>query len=110
MIQNLKTLKENKDIKYIYKIPCSYIKDGFLYIIVGTMAPVECEEVILFTLDEWFDKMQKGDLLMYACATLPKKYRIKEHLNIYTRPDLLQFRRYILTEKLCDLLLCLETN
>lgn len=111
MIQNLSTLKENKDIKYIYKIPCSYLEDGFLYIIVGLLAePIKDKAILYFTPDKWFERMQQGDLLMYACATLPKKYRLKEHLNIYTKPDLLKFRKFILANKVSDLELCLETG
>ena len=45
--------------------------------------------------------MKSGDLLPYACATLKKKYKPKEYLNIYDKPDLLKFRKYILN---CDLL------
>ena len=110
MIQNLKTLKENKDIKYIYKIPCSYLKEGFLYVIIGTLAePIKDEFILYMSLEKWFERMQQGDLLMYACATLPKKYKLKEHLNIYSKPDLLKFRKFILTNKVSDLELCLET-
>ena len=111
MILDIKTLKENKDIKYIYKIPCSYLEDGFLYVIIGEgIEPIVDSCVLYFDLQDWFERSQKGDLLMYACATLPKKYKLKEHLNVYQRPDLLAFRKFILTNKVTDLELCLETG
>lgn len=111
MTQNLSILKENKDIKYIYKIPCSYLEEGFLYVIIGTLAePIKDNAILYMSLEKWFERMQQGDLLMYACATLPKKYRLKEHLNIYTKPDLLKFRKFILSTHLSDLEICLETN
>ena len=34
---NLNTLKQNKEIKYIFKLPNSYYEDGFEYIIVGNV-------------------------------------------------------------------------
>lgn len=39
--------------------------------------------------------MDSGSLLPYVCATLPKKNKIKEYLNIYSKPDVLKLRRYI---------------
>ncbi len=35
--EQLKELKENKEVKYIYKIPCSLFKDEYLYVIVGNI-------------------------------------------------------------------------
>lgn len=34
---DLNTLKQNKEIKYIFKLPNSYYEDGFEYIIVGNV-------------------------------------------------------------------------
>ena len=40
--------------------------------------------------------MNSGSILNYVCATLSKKYKIKEYLNIFQKPDLLKLRSYIL--------------
>lgn len=34
---DLNTLKQNKEIKYIFKLPNSYYENGFEYIIVGNV-------------------------------------------------------------------------
>ncbi len=36
-IDKLNSLKENEEIKFIFKIPCSLFDDGFKYIIVGNV-------------------------------------------------------------------------
>ena len=40
--------------------------------------------------------MQAGSLLSYVCSITVKKHKIKEFLNIYDKPDLLKFRKFIL--------------
>lgn len=40
--------------------------------------------------------MRAGSIKGYVCATSPKKYKIKEYLNIYNKPDFLTLRTYIL--------------
>lgn len=44
--------------------------------------------------------MINGSLLPYVCNTLNKSYKIKEYINIYTKPDPLKTRSYI--SKLSD--------
>lgn len=104
----LKTLKENKEIKYIYKIPCSLFKDRYLYVIVGNINKKSKGNVWYFTLDDWFNRMQNHDLLPYACSRLTKINRCKEYLNIYNKPDILEFRKYILKSKLSLVDKCLQ--
>ena len=87
--------KHNENIKYCYKLPNSSKESGFEYIIVGDIKDYIPDSRI-FTIDEWFKKMESGSLLPYVCCTLSKKYKIKEYLNIYSKPDVLKLRRLIL--------------
>lgn len=91
---DLNTLKQNKEIKYIFKLPNSYYEDGFEYIIVGNVED-KIPNSRIFTTEQWFNKMDSGSLLPYVCAILPKKYKVKEYLNIYSKPDVLKLRRLI---------------
>lgn len=91
---DLNTLKQNKEIKYIFKLPNSYYEDGFEYIIVGNIED-KIPNSRIFTTEQWFDKMDSGSLLPYVCSILPKKYKVKEYLNIYSKPDVLKLRRLI---------------
>lgn len=47
--------------------------------------------------------MADGNLLPYACSILNKKYRKKEYLNVYKKPEILLFRKYILNSNLSDM-------
>lgn len=91
----LKQLVENKQIKFIYKIPCSLYKDGFEYIVIGYDLDINKDDVRTFTIDDWFLFMKAGSILPYTCATLSKTGKIKEFINIYEKPDVLALRRYI---------------
>ena len=93
---NISKLKNNDDIKYIYTIPNSLLEDGLQYILIGDIKTDQDNNVFCYSLKDWFNKMKSGDLLPYACATLKKKYKPKEYLNIYDKPDMLKFRKYIL--------------
>lgn len=48
---NLNTLKQNKEIKYIFKLPNSYYEEGFEYIIVGNVED-EIPNSRIFTTDQ----------------------------------------------------------
>lgn len=98
---NINKLKNNDDIKYIYLIPNSLFEDNLQYVLIGDIKTETEDNVCCYSLEDWFNKMKSGDLLPYACATLKKKNKPKEYLNIYDKPDLLKFRKYILN---CDLL------
>ena len=89
-------LKNNEDIRYIYTIPNSMFDDGLQYILIGDIITAQEDDVFCYSFNDWFNKMESGDLLPYACATLSRKYKPKEYLNIYDKPDLLKFRKYIL--------------
>lgn len=93
-------LKNNDNIRYIYTIPNSLFPDGLQYILIGDIKTAKEDNVFCYSMDDWFLKMKNGNLLPYACATLKKKYKPKEYLNIYDKPDILKFRKYILN---CDL-------
>lgn len=41
--------------------------------------------------------LYSGSLLPYVCATSSRKYRVKEYINIYERPNLLKLRKYVLS-------------
>lgn len=101
--KSLKTLKESKEIRYIYKIANSLYKDGFEYIIIGDLSQedfqkafsIQLNETRYLTIDDWFIRMQSGSLLPYVCSILSKANKIKEYLNIYSKPDLLTFRKLV---------------
>lgn len=95
-------LKNNDDIKYIYLIPNSYFEDKIQYILIGDLTTEHENNVFCYSLSDWFNLMKSGSLLPYACATLKKKYKPKEYLNIYDKPELLSFRKFILTNELQD--------
>ena len=46
--------------------------------------------------------MQSGSLLPYVCSILSKANKIKEYLNIYSKPDLLAFRKLVKSGILSD--------
>ena len=95
-------LKNNEDIKYIYLIPNSLFDNKLQYILIGDIATDNEDNVFCYSLEDWFSKMSSGDLLPYACAILKKKYKPKEYLNIYNKPDMLTFRKYILNSNMSD--------
>lgn len=95
-------LKYNDDIKYIYIIPNSLFEDKKQYVVIGDIKTDHEDNLFCYSLDDWFIKMKAGDLLPYACATLNKRYKPKEYLNIYDKPDMLKFRKYILSASLSD--------
>lgn len=100
--EDINTLKESKDIKFIYSIPCSLFDSKIEYIIVGDVLTKIEDNVRQFSFESWFELMDKGSLLSYMCAISDRKHKIKEFLNIYDKPDLLKFRKYVLTEELPD--------
>lgn len=88
------SLKKNVNIKFFYKLPCSYWDEGFEYIIVGDSLESD-PNIVIYSIEEWLQLMESGSLLPYICGTLPKKYKLKEYLNMYKKPDMLALRRYI---------------
>lgn len=106
----LKILKESKRIKYIYRIANSLYKEGYEYIIIGDLSQedflksfsIQSDIVRYFTIDDWFIRMQSGSLLPYVCSILSKANKIKEYLNIYSKPDLLAFRKLVKSGILSD--------
>lgn len=97
---NIEKLKYNDDIRYIYLIPNSLFEDKMQYVLIGNIKTDKEDNVFCYSLEDWFQKMKSGDLLPYACATLSKKYKPKEYLNIYDKPNMLTFRKYILNSTL----------
>ena len=95
-------LKENSEIKFIYEIPNSLYENGYEYVIVGDLETKTEENLRQFNFEDWFLRMQAGSLLPYVCSIAIRKHKIKEFLNIYDRPDLLKFRKFVLTVKLPD--------
>ena len=93
------SLKNDSEIKFIYEIPES---SNFEYIVIGDIETKIEENVRYFNLEDWFLRMRKGSLLPYVCSTLPKTRKIKEYLNIYEKPNLLNFRKFILSDSLTE--------
>lgn len=94
--EQLNALKENEEVKFIYRLPCSLFDNGFEYVIIGNTDFTD-DTARIYTLEEWFNKMDSGSLLPYVCSTLSKSNKIKEYLNIYKKPDLLKLRKFILS-------------
>ena len=94
--EEIRQLKENKYIKFIYKIPCSFYEEGYEYIVVGDNITSKNDNVTFFSLDDWFLRMKSGSLLPYVCSILSKSGKIKEYVNIYEKPDIIKLRRYII--------------
>lgn len=94
--EELEKLKEDDNVKFIYKIPNSSYEEKFEYVIVGDLDKYKDDNVRTFTCDEWFYRINSGSLLPYVCATLNRKDRVKEYLNLYQKPDLLKLRIFIL--------------
>lgn len=99
---DVKRLKNNDDIKYIYVIPNSLFDDKLQYILIGDIDTESEDNLFCYSLKDWFDLMSSGSLIPYACAILKKKYKPKEYLNIYSKPDMLAFRKYILNSSLAE--------
>ncbi|MEG0773595.1 hypothetical protein [Clostridium sp.] len=97
--KELQELKKSQDIKFIYKIPCSLYAypDNIQYIIIGDIQTQDKNNIRMFSLDDWFLRMNNGSFLPYVCSTLSRAYKIKEYLNIYNIPNLLTFRKFILS-------------
>ena len=100
---DINKLKSYKKIKYIYIIPNSYYEDKQQYILIGDLETESEDNVFCYSLDDWFELMANGSLLPYACSILNKKYRKKEYLNVYKKPEMLLFRKYILNSNLSDM-------
>lgn len=97
--EEIKKLKENKEIKYIYKVPCSLFETDLLVIIGNVKTKYDKENNCLyFSFEDWFQRIECGDLLPYVCSKLNKSGKIKEYLYIYTKPDLVKFRNYIVKD------------
>ena len=97
--EELKKLKDNKEIKFIYKIPCSFYKEGYEYVLIGNIENSHYDNVRSFSLDDWFLRIRSGSLLPYVCSTLSRAGKIKEYLNIYEKPNLLGLRNFLLHSK-----------
>lgn len=107
--EDLQKLKENNDIKFIYKIPCSYYKEGYEYIIIGVGVENQIVgNITTLTIDDWFLYMKTGSLLPFLCSTLSKSGKLKEFINIYEKPDILALRRYITSLSPTDRKRCIQ--
>lgn len=94
--EELKAYKENKEVKFIYKLPCSLYDEGYEYIIVGNNIVSKDDNVRIFSLEDWFIRIKSGSLLPYVCSILSKSGKVKEYINIYEKPDIINLRKYIM--------------
>lgn len=108
--EELKKLKENKEIKYIYKIPCSLFSDNYLYVIIGNIKTRVFKNIWYFSFEDWFDRINNHDILPYVCSVLSRTNKCKEYLNIYYKLDIIKFRKRILSTKLSNLEQCLQLS
>lgn len=93
--EELKTYKENKEVKFIYKLPCSLYDEGYEYIIIGNNIVSKDDNVRIFSLEDWFIRIKSGSLLPYVCSILSKSGKVKEYINIYEKPNIINLRKYI---------------
>lgn len=93
--ENLAQLKEDNNIKYIYRLPNSFYEEEYEYIIIGNILDSRKDNIRSFSLDSWFLRITAGSMLPYVCATLTKSGKIKELVNIYEKPNVLKLRKYI---------------
>lgn len=94
--EELKVYKENKEVKFIYKLPCSLYDEGYEYIIVGNNIVSKDDNIRIFSLEDWFIRIKSGSLLPYVCSILSKSGKVKEYINIYEKPDIINLRKYIM--------------
>ncbi len=99
-------LKECKDILYIYWFPRRLYgidsdKDFYWFVVTNSFKkPKDFSELVdsnygISTIDNWFKKVIRGDILAWECACLNKKYVIKEHVKLLMKTDLLQLRNCV---------------
>ena len=88
-------LKENKEVLYFYKLPCSLYHSGFEYVIVGNILKDAYDNVRYFKSEDWFARIESGSLLPLVCSTLNKSGKIKEYVNVYQKPDIIKLRLLI---------------
>lgn len=93
--EQIVALKENKEVLYFYKLPCSLYHSGFEYVIVGNILKYAYDNVRYFKSEDWFARIESGSLLPLVCSTLNKSSKIKEYVNIYQKPDIIKLRLLI---------------
>lgn len=95
--EEIQALKENKEVLYFYKLPCSLFDSGFQYIIVtdAPEPPEKYDNVKYLSSQCWFQRMQNGSLLPIVCTSLGKSYKIKEYVSIYVKPDIIKLRKLL---------------
>lgn len=93
--EQIVVLKENKEVLYFYKLPCSLYHSGFEYVIVGNILKDAYDNVRYFKSEDWFARIESGSLLPLVCSTLNKSGKIKEYVNIYQKPDIIKLRLLI---------------
>lgn len=95
--EEIQTLKENKEVLYFYKLPCSLFDSGFQYIIVtdALEPPEKYDNVKYLSSQCWFQRMQNGSLLPIVCTSLGKSYNIKEYVSVYVKPDIIKLRKLL---------------
>lgn len=95
--EEIQALKENKEVLYFYKLPCSLFDSGFQYIIVtdALEPPEKYDNVKYLSSQCWFQRMQNGSLLPIVCTSLGRTYKIKEYVAIYVKPDIIKLRKFL---------------
>lgn len=95
--EEIQALKENKEVLYFYKLPCSLFDSGFQYIIVtdALEPPEKYDNVKYLSSQCWFQRMQNGSLLPIVCTSLGKSYKIKEYVSVYVKPDIIKLRKLL---------------
>lgn len=93
--EQIVALKENKEVLYFYKLPCSLYHSGFEYVIVGNILKDAYDNVRYFKSEDWFARIESGSLLPLVCSTLNKSGKIKEYVNVYQKPDIIKLRLLI---------------
>lgn len=114
---NINNLKNNNLIYYIYQVDLSVFgieTDEHKYVVVGDKEfinnnDLDPNEVWLFSIEEWFKLVEKGEILPWICACVNKKFIYKEHVKLMMSTNPLQLRKLI-DEDLLDVYLNWDTR
>ena len=96
--EELNEYKKNKEVKFIYKLPCSFYPEGCEYVIIGNNITAKDNNIRVFSFEDWFEKIKLGSLLPYVCSILPRSGKIKEYINIYEKPNIINLRNYLINQ------------
>ena len=91
----IKKLKNDPKVYYIYQTDLSVygIEDKSAYTVVTNNPEyVNTENVVFYTMPEWFKMIENNTLITWICSGLDKKHIIKEYVKLNIPLDILKLR------------------